>query len=311
VRALVTGGTGTVGEPLVRELHNAGHEVLVYAASGAVAESIPVVIGDVLDASRLRDVMRDLAPDVVIHAAAQTPDGNAEVAAPDRIIEVNTVGTLRVLAALADTGGGRFLYVSSVAAYGDAVERAELLREQVDEGLPRTLYELSKATAEFAALRLGGLREIPVTCVRLGDVFGPGEKPTRYRPTLSGPYQVTELAAAGIAVRLPSPGRREWLHTGDVAAGLRLLAETDQPLDPVINLSSGFFWTLIEWCGLLQERWPDVRFAIDPCDPNVTLPTENPPLDTDRMRAVGFEPRWNLAATFDDYLNWWEETHVR
>jgi nucleoside-diphosphate-sugar epimerase len=309
VRVLITGGTGTVGEALVSELHAGGHDVLVYAASGAASDAVRVEVGDVLDVSRLRGVMQGFAPEVAIHAAALTPDVRAESAAPDRILEVNTIGALRVLTALADAGGGRFVQISSVAAYGDAVERADALREQIDDGRPRTLYELSKAAAESAVLRFGALREIEVTCLRLGDVFGPGEKPTPYRPTLSGPYQATALAAAGAAVRLPSAGRREWVHTADVAAGVRLVVEAQRSLDPVINLGSGFFWTLIEWCRLLQERWPDARFTVDPRDPNVTLATENPPLDRGRMRTLGFEPRWDLAAAFDDYLRSWEETH--
>lgn len=318
MRVLVTGGTGTVGESLVRELHARGHDVLVYAAAGAPSEAVfsaaantvSLELGDVLDGSRLGEVMRAFAPDVVIHAAALTPDVRAETAAPERILEVNTIGALRVLTALADVGGGRLIQISSVAAYGDAVERTHVLREQTHDGRPRTLYELSKAAAESAVLRSGELRGVPVTCVRLGDVFGPGEKPTPYRPTLSGPYQVTSLAAAGTPVRLPSEGRREWIHTNDVAAGIRLVAETQHPLDPVINLGSGFFWTLSEWCRLLQERWADVQFTIDPRDANVTLATENPPLETSRMRALGFAPRWDLTATFDDYLTWWEETHT-
>jgi UDP-glucose 4-epimerase len=316
VRILITGGTGTVGEALVSELHAGNHEVLVYAAGdtpraaqGSASDAVRVEIGDVLNGPRLREVMDAFAPDVVIHAAAVTPDVRAEIAAPEHVLEVNTIGALRVLRALADVRGTRFVQISSVAAYGDAVERAEVLREQTDDGRPRSLYELSKAAAESAVLRTGALRGIEVTCIRLGDVFGPGEKPTQYRPTLSGPYQVTALAADGELVRLPSQGRREWVHTADVAAGVRLVAERQHPIDPVVNLGSGFFWTLTDWCRLLQERWPCVRFTVDPRDANVSLPTENPPLEGSRMRALGFEPKWDLAATFDNYLNWWEDTH--
>lgn len=311
MRVMVTGGTGTVGEPIVGTLRASGHDVLVYAASSTSTTTHPGVhieLGDVLDAERLAQVVADFRPDTLVHAAAVTPDADAERSALDDILDVNVVGALRTLAAFADGGGARFIQISSIAAYGDAVERQPILREQVDDGRPRNLYELSKATAEAAVLRAGELRGIDVTCVRLGDVFGPGEKRTPFRSTLSAPFQLTALAASGMPARLPAPGRKEWIHTRDVAAGVRLIVDSPRPLPPVMNLGSGFAWSRMEWCDLLRSRWPDFGYELDPDQPNVAVSSDNPPMRLDRMAALGFRAEWDRTRSFHDYVAWWEET---
>lgn len=307
MRILVTGGTGSVGEPIVRGLLDAGHDVVAYAASPpSDPTEVPYAQGDTLDEARLSDVIEEVQPETLIHAAAVTPNPETEADAPDEVLEVNVVGALRALRAFARRSRGRFLYVSSIAAYGDAVEVQSSLREDID-GHPRTLYELSKQSAERAVLRAGALRHIEVACLRLGDVFGPGERATRFRSTMSGPFQVTALAAAGQPIRLPEEGLREWTYTRDVATAVLTVTETRCPLPAVINVGSGTAWSLMDWCAHLQRVWPALRVDVEPATANVTLFSRNPPLDGDRLANLGFQAEWGLDRAFEDYMGWWDD----
>jgi nucleoside-diphosphate-sugar epimerase len=307
MRVLVTGGTGSVGEPIVQGLVDAGHDVVSYAAS-APSGPFPArfVQGDILDLSRLRDVVDEVRPAAVIHAAAVTPDRATEAEHAHEILEVNLIGALRALRAFASAQPGRFLYVSSVAAYGDAAEGAAPLRETIDDGRPRTLYELSKQSAERAILRVAALDDLDVACLRLGDVFGPGERATPYRTRMSGPLQVTALAAAGEPVRLPEDGTREWTYTGDVASAVLTAVVAREPLPAVLNVGSGRSWSLLDWCAHLRRRWPAVSVSVDPDAANVVLFAKNAPLCTARASSLGFTAAWDLERAFDDYMRWWD-----
>lgn len=311
MRILVTGGTGTVGETVVGTLAAGGHEVVVFAREpsgdrpSATPVGVTVVQGDVLDTGYLREVMNEVRPEAVVHAAAITPGVDREISQPDSILAVNTVGVLRTLAAFADLGGGRFVHLSSVAAYGDAVEGPGPLRESTDDGRPRNLYELSKQTAEIGIRRVAELRGIDTTCLRLGDVFGIGEKRTPFRDSLSAPYQLTALAAAGEEARLPRAGRKEWIYTRDVAEAVRCVVETPAPIPTVMNVTSGHAWSLVDWCRLLQTRWPGFSYRIDPESPNVSVFSDNPPLRRDRLVHLGFRARFDLPQAFEDYLAHW------
>lgn len=73
MRVLVLGGTGSIGGPVVRELIQAGHEVVALARSVASADSVArigarPIAGDMETPERW---LADLPPlDGVIHAAA-------------------------------------------------------------------------------------------------------------------------------------------------------------------------------------------------------------------------------------------------
>lgn len=311
MRILVTGGTGTVGETVVSTLAVSGHDVVVFAreSSGdgpSVAPTgVTVVQGDVLDTVQLREVMSEVRPEAVVHAAAITPGVDREISQPDSILAVNTVGVLRTLSAFADLGVGRFVHLSSVAAYGAAVEGSGPLRESTDDGRPRNLYELSKQSAEIGVRRIAELRGLDTTCLRLGDVFGIGEKRTPFRDALSAPYQLTALAAAGEEARLPRAGGKEWIYTRDVAEAVRCVVETSAPVPDVMNVTSGHAWSLLDWCRLLQTRWPGFSYRIDPESPNVSVFSDNPPLRRDRLEQLGFRARFDLPQAFEDYLAHW------
>lgn len=113
--AFVTGGSGFIGQALVRRLVREGHTVRALARSSAAAELVQragaaPVTGGLTDTGALRDGM--LGADVVFHLAAQT-DLNASRKAH---LDVTVEGTRSVLTAAHDTGVPRFVHCSTEAA---------------------------------------------------------------------------------------------------------------------------------------------------------------------------------------------------
>lgn len=159
MRALVTGGTGVVGEAAVRALLAHGHRVRLLARHArddarAWPERLPngagveAHDGDVTDPASLGGAARGC--DVVLHLVGivdERPPGLT-------FARVNVEGTRHVVDEAARAGVPHFVYVSSLGA---------------DRGA--SPYHRSKLAGELEAERFPGAW----TVLRLANVYGPGD----------------------------------------------------------------------------------------------------------------------------------------
>ena len=109
-RIFITGGTGYVGQRLVRALLELGHEVRVLTRPGSAAR-VPVgasaVVGDALDASSFQDEVR--ARDTLVHLVG-TPHPSPSKAAEFRRVDLPSI--LASVAAAQHAGAAHVVYVS-------------------------------------------------------------------------------------------------------------------------------------------------------------------------------------------------------
>lgn len=170
MRLALTGATGFTGGRVLAALLARGDAVsaLVRPASvGLVRGAVRVVEGDLEDKRALAQLVEDA--EAVIHVAAVYRTAGH----PDAYYrEVNVGGTERLLEAAAAAGVQRFVHTSTVGVHGD-VEHPP-----ADEGAPIApgdIYQATKAEAEALALEFHRKRGLPVTVIRPGAIYGPGE----------------------------------------------------------------------------------------------------------------------------------------
>ena len=168
VKYLITGGTGSLGRALIRRLldpkgsytHN---DIVVYSRDeGKHAKyfsdlNVKCVIGDVRDLEKLKDVIEQERPSVVIHAAALKRTDDME-ANPDECYKTNVIGSENVCKA--------------------AIRAKHLVRNCVlvstDKACkPVNVYGASKFTAERIFTHYGRKRNNPTRfiSVRYGNVI--------------------------------------------------------------------------------------------------------------------------------------------
>jgi GDP-4-dehydro-6-deoxy-D-mannose reductase len=129
---------------------------------------------DVRELDQVRALVRDYAPKHVVHLAAIAfvPDS---IARPRETYEINLMGTLNVLSALAESAfDGRMLFVSSAEVYG-AVRETDLPVRESQPFAPRTPYAVTKAAGELACVQHALLGKVDVCIARPFNVIGAGQ----------------------------------------------------------------------------------------------------------------------------------------
>ncbi|HEX9585402.1 MAG TPA: UDP-glucose 4-epimerase GalE [Gammaproteobacteria bacterium] len=120
-KILVTGGAGYVGSHACKALALSGHESVVFDnLSRGHTEFVkwgPLEEGDLLDADRLREVLKRHLPDAVMHFAALAYVGES-VADPGRYYRNNVLGSLTLIEQMIMSGTTRLVFSSTCAVYG-------------------------------------------------------------------------------------------------------------------------------------------------------------------------------------------------
>jgi UDP-glucuronate 4-epimerase len=316
---LITGASGFVGLNIVEAALSRGEHVVALAldalpvpalqAFATLPGRLDTVTGDVLDATLVEDVFARFRPDRVVPAAALTPGAAQERERAGRTLAVNVLAVAGVLEAAARHGVSRVVYPSSASVYGANAFGPGLLDETATPPLPESVYAVTKFAGERLALRYRHLAGLDVVAARVGTVFGPWERDTGVRETLSPHWQILRLAAAGREIVLPGPGERDWVYARDIAAAILALLDRRGPEPPVVNLGPGSAWPMTAWCAGLAARRPGTRWrlAADPAEANVdywTARDRAPLANRLLVEQVGYRPRFGLEAALDDYLAW-------
>ena len=193
--------------------------------------------------------------------------------------------------------------------YGANALSASELSEEHTAPLPQSLYAVTKYAAEGIARRYACVFDMHVVAARLSAVFGRWEHDTGLRDTLSPPYLLTRMAAAGGEAVLADEGQRDWIYGPDVAAGIIALLDAKALQHDVYNVGTGQTWSLGQWCEKLATRRPAFTYRIGAAsDADASLDAgRRAPLSNERIsRDTTYNPRFGLDESFDDYLEWFE-----
>lgn len=229
---LITGHTGFKGSWLSLWLSSLGANVTGYALRprgpsslfgiARVDQMIADIDGDVRDLAALERTLKQHAPDIVFHLAAQAIVREG-YRAPVETYATNVMGTVNVLEAVRQVGGPRVvLAITSDKCYEPGADEAEPHRESDPMG-GHDPYSNSKGCAELviSAYRRsffsGGTA---IASARAGNIIGGGDfTPDRLIPDLVAAIQ----AGRTVAIRHPT-AVRPWQFVTEPLAGYMTLA---------------------------------------------------------------------------------------
>lgn len=267
MRVLVVGGQGYIGSVLCPLLRHE-HEVLSYdIASGAD------ITGDVRDLSILGLIANT---DAVIYLAGIT---NNDDCVRDLInhLTVNKYAFIPIMLA-AKRGGKRFIYASSVAAYGSSVD--ELTEES--PLLPTTPYGIAKADCEgMMEAREFGVR------VRSASVCGPSPKLSTH---LTINKMVHDGLNKGVITVNGGSQTRSHVHIKDLCAFYKLILEL--PLEKI----QGQVFNVVTENQTVTET-ANLVSSIIGCRVEAGPRTDDRSykVSGEKAKTLGFWPQWTIA----------------
>lgn len=302
-KVLITGGTGLLGSALTAAYVARGDAVhtaqRLSPAGGDLGAQHHVL--DVGDGEAVARLLQRVAPDLVIHLAAElTLEGRAS--APEAMRAVNVGGTANVLAAVAaQPQPAAIITASSERAYARG-NGCLLTEDHPLEG--QGIYGATKAEADRLT-RAAAQRGLRASVLRLSNTYGPGDPiTTRIVPS------VMASVVAGQALQLRSAGRakRDFLHVSDavaayLAVGDRLLHAPAGVSGLAFNVGTGVGHSVLELAeraasaaGLeVEVELPDGLCAESPGEDRV--------LDTSLIaNVVGWTPLVSLDDGLDQTL---------
>lgn len=179
MRVLVTGASGFVGQAIVAELLDRGHQVVAVcgpatALPPATCDNIEYANADVGNPDSVRALMALGSVDAVIHAAGiahrfgKTDDSEYQ--------RVNVDGVKNVANIAARLAAQRFVLISSVLVYGRNGRVYGRPVTEEDSCHPADVYAKSKLDGELAASEACLAHGIPLSILRPAPIIGEGSK---------------------------------------------------------------------------------------------------------------------------------------
>jgi UDP-glucose 4-epimerase len=227
---LVTGGAGYIGSHVVRQLGEAGEQVVVLDnLSTGFADAVlhgELVKGDTGDKTLVSQVLADHNVDTVMHFAAHTivPES---VADPLKYYGNNTCSTRNLLECCASAGVKHFIFSSTAAVYG--IPEGEAATEQSPLA-PINPYGTSKLMSEWMLRDLSAASDLRHVALRYFNVAGsdPGGRIGQSTKNATLLIKVAAEVAVGKRDQLsifgtdyPTPdgtGIRDYIHVEDLAS---------------------------------------------------------------------------------------------
>lgn len=320
MKVLITGGSGLLGSYILRELLGAGHTVTDYSRGGPKVEGVGFIQGDIMDAEKMAKACQ--GQDGVIHLAAVSGQGRA---APNRMVEVNVVGTVHVLEGAVAAGVGKVVFASSGATTGFCFQKHEIAPRYLplDEEHPcepQDEYGLSKLLAETTCKRYSdryGLRTISLrihnswylkreeveVATRSGWAKGMTVEEiwtARYRKTVEDDPSV-EWPVPGP----PAPYKMLWAFTDarDTAQACRLALENEDLVNEVFLLSANDTCSRMETPELLSRYYPDAPLK-KPLEGYASLWSHEK-----AARMMGYQPKYTWRKS--DFGDWLESVSAK
>lgn len=310
IRALVTGGAGTIGSHVVDLLVDGGADQVVVIdnltrgcernlAAARSAGVVELVDGDIRDARLVRELTQGC--DAVFHLAAIRITQCAEE--PRLAHDVLATGTFNVLEAACDAGVRKVIASSSASIYGlaESFPTSESHHPWAND----TIYGAAKVYNEGLLRSFHAMSGLDYVALRYFNVYGP-------RMDIHGVYTEVlirwmERIANGDPPLVLGDGSQtmDFVDVRDIARA-NILALEAPVTDVVYNIASSVETSLLELALTLSAAMgrPDLEPVFGP--PRAVNPVPRRLADTSAAwRDLAWKAEISLDRGLRDLVSWW------
>ena len=284
---MVTGGTGFIGNRIIRKLLDRGEEVVCFDLAPPrdnlepYADQINFYRGDISQIPHLLEAINTFEVHKIIHMAALLPPDTED--RPHFGMSVNIQGTNNVFEAARWSNIQRVVYASSIAVYGVQETFGDRPINETDLSDPVNVYGMTKAANDFAAGRYRERYDMDIRGVRICTVFGHG-RVTGMTGMIGGLMMSLPAIGKPVTMQFDPNEASPMIHAED-AAEIFVQVSLSNNLQHPIYISGGHLATIQDIANIVKEYVPEAQITTgDRPVPHVYL------VDNSRMLSdIGYE----------------------
>lgn len=300
----ITGGAGFVGFFVAKKLLKEGHNVIIYDSFlnfipqeesnyifylkerlKELQNKAKIIKGDLRDKEYLKKVIKEEAPEIIIHLAA-VPIASASNQFFDDAIQTNLNGTINLLEAIRNCNFiERIVYASSSFVYGD------FQYEPADENHPTNpidIYGATKLSGEKLLKSFNHKFKIPYTIIRPSAIYGPTDANKRIIQI----FVESAFKGEPLILHDGGEGKLDFTYVEDAAHGFVLAALSSEAKNETFNITRGEGRKILELAEILKQHIPNIKTIIK--EPDERRPSRGA-LDISKAKKIlGYNPKYSL-----------------
>jgi GDP-L-fucose synthase len=301
----IAGHRGLAGSAIWRHLENEGFSNLVGFSSSEL---------DLTNRPAVLDMMARVKPDVVVDAAAKVGGIHANDTYPAEFLSDNLQIQLNVMDAAHQAGVARLIFLGSSCIYPKFAE------QPIKESSLLT-GALEETNSAYGIAKIAGILQVQAMRKQYGhrwisamptNLYGPNDN---YHPENSHVlaafirrfHEAKISGTKSVTIWGTGSPLREFMHVDDLASAVVFLLENyDDP--EAINVGSGQEISISDLATLIAEI---VGFE-GSIDHDLSQPDGTPRkmLDSSRLHALGWKPRWELREGIANAYDWFVQNQA-
>ena len=303
---LVTGVYGFIGSHFARLMTKSGYKVIGFGRDsdqrnkgrlcGACVHSVH---GDM--AGDISGLVEDV--DIVVNFAAKTFVDHS-IKDPSSFVRSNILGTYNLLEQCRLYKPRLYIQISTDEVYGSILDG----EYKEDAPLnPTNPYAATKAAGDMLALSYFNTYDLPVVVTRTENNYGYYQ----HRQKVFPHFVRRALANEALPVYGDGGHSRMWLRVEDHCEAIKMLVESNDTdtVGQIFHVAGSEELTNLELADLILKTLdkPRDRYRLVPDHDIRPGHDRRYALNSDKIRALGWEPVWSLEDGIVDVVNWYKD----
>lgn len=309
-RILITGGAGFIGTNIAKRLIK-DNQILLYdnlwrnsLKNSQIQDekNIKIVQGDILDFQKLKSIVDEFKPDIVIHLAA-IAGVDTVMKHPVKTMQINMIGTYNILESIKSHKTERFLNFSTSEIFGSYAYKVgdDAQSSLATVGEARWTYSVSKLAGEHLAYAYHKEYDIPVVNIRPFNVYGPGQvgEGAIHR------FVVRALKNEPLEIHGDGDQIRSWCYIDDFVDGVLLCLTKDEAIGQAFNIGNPRGTITINMLArLIKELSQSKSEIIYTPKTYVDVELRIPSIEKAK-KILGYEPKIDLEEGLKRTIDWY------
>jgi len=253
---LVTGGAGFIGSAIATKLLNQNHQVyIIDNLNTGYKDNLPrnsVFIEGDFSKDETLEKLNNTNFDVIFHIGGQS-SGEISFDDPEYDLNTNTLSTLKLLQYGVRTGCKKFVYASTMSAYGEE-DNKECFSEE-DNINPKSFYAVGKLASERYMKIFAQQYGIEYVALRYFNVYGPGQNLENMKQGMVSIYlkQFLDDEFKDVIVKGPLDRFRDLIYIDDVVDITIESSKNKSFANKIVNVGTGKKTTVEEILTLIKQ----------------------------------------------------------